>query len=116
MADFLGSGADMKRSGAVREIDGEAAKGKNITPYQNVVWRLKGGESYDFDLDVAGWQRDSDTEERKHGWGKPRLVSFGMPNLFKFQLNGQRHANRRCGSSGVDLREHFDARPPHQWR
>ncbi len=104
--------ADMKRRGAVSEIDDEAATSKDIATDKNVVWRIKGGESYDLSLDVAGWQRDSNTEEGSDDWWQPGLVSFGVPNIFKFQMQGQRFTDGCNSRSGVDLRQGFDAWPP----
>jgi hypothetical protein len=79
-------GADMKRSGAVREINGETARGKKIPADQEIVWRIKGGETHDLSLDISAWQSDPSAEQGSGNGGKRWLMNFSPPDWLEVEF------------------------------
>jgi len=98
----------MKRGGAGREINREAAAGKEITADKNIVWRIKGNETHDISLDITRWQRNSDPEIGCMDGGKARLVNFSPPNWLKVERRGQGFTDTGAGGPGVNLSESVD--------
>jgi hypothetical protein len=91
------------------EIHREAAMRKHISANEDVVWRIKGNESYNISLNIADWQREADAKVGRLKLFEARMMKASPSDHFQPQFDRQGFANSRAGGASVDLGEGFDS-------
>ena len=93
----------MQSGYAAREINNQAALRQNIPPNKNVVWRVKGGQSYNLQLNIGGGQCEADHVVTGANGLAPCFSDFSRSEGFEFEFFDELGADASPVSAGVDL-------------
>jgi len=95
----------MEHDQSAREIHLNPTIRKNIPPYKNVVWRVKGGEFHHLKIKLNGCEVESDVEAGDDDRLEAGYVGGGFPNFVKSKFFSESGPQTRANSAGVDLGE-----------